>query len=231
MTRSSLAEQAYLELRASIVDGRHSPGSILVEDEVAHLLGISRTPTRLALRRLELEGYLERDDRGRLHVHRLTAKDLIDLFFVRTLLEGYAARLAADRIADEELDELESLVGRDIAAAKRADFVALSDLNERMHRLVLRASRNRTLYQTVEELRSRVYGLSAFAVGSPRDRRQFAEDHAAILRHLRDGDAAAAEHVVTAHLAKARDLLVDGVMQARPMSTTELAASPGASAT
>lgn len=215
MARSPLADEACLEIRAAIVDGRLAAGRPIGEDELAAQLGVSRTPTRMALRRLELEGYLERDARGRLLVHGLSAEELGDLFLVRSRLEAYAARLAAERISDDELQELEQLVQWDLGASTRTDFGELADLNDRLHGLVLRAARNRTLVETVTDLRRRVFGLSAFAVGSPEDRHDFVEDHAELLWCIRDGDGSGAERVVVAHLGRARDLLLEGIEDAR----------------
>src|SRR3954454_2883152 len=108
--RARLAGQAYAEIRDAINDGRLDAGALVIEADVAEMLGISRTPVRQALRRLELEGFLERDGRGRLFVHGLTRQEIVDLFAVRQRLESFGARLAATRIADGELLRLEEVL-------------------------------------------------------------------------------------------------------------------------
>jgi DNA-binding GntR family transcriptional regulator len=211
MSRSPLAAEAYAEVRAAIIEGRLPSGSTVVEAEVASMLGISRTPVRQALRRLELEGYLERDERGRLFVHGLTRREVADLFTVRSLLEGYSARLAAVRISDEELERLEGRLLDDVEASRSGDPERLALSNEALHDLVLEASRNRTLVDIVRELRGRVYGLSAFAVGTSDHRRRFLREHTLMVRLLREGDAEGAEQLITAHLAAARELVAEGL--------------------
>jgi DNA-binding GntR family transcriptional regulator len=206
--RASLAEQAYLELRGAIASGRLAARTALSEAAVARMLGVSRTPVRLALRRCELEGYLERDASGRLLVHPLTADEVAHLFFVRGLLEGYAARLAAMRISDSELERLDALVAEDVAALERQDIDGLARINQSLHALILEASRNRTLRELVDGLRDRVFGLTAFVVGSRAERRLFVDDHARLVGLLRDGDADAAEALARRHLHRARDLLL-----------------------
>lgn len=203
--------EAYAEVRAAVTEGRLAPGSTVVEAEVASMLGISRTPVRQALRRLELEGYLERDDRGRLLVHGFTRREIVDLFTVRQLLEGYSGRLAALRISDDELERLEQLLLADVDASRRGNAEELARSNETLHDLVLEASRNRTLIEIVRELRGRVYGLNAFAVGGSQHRRRFLHDHTLMVRLLREGDAEAVERLLHDHLAAARELVAEGL--------------------
>jgi DNA-binding GntR family transcriptional regulator len=211
MSRSSLAGQAYAEVRAAIIDGRLPAGSTIVEAEIASMLGISRTPVRQALRRLELEGRLERDDRGRPFVHGLTHREVVDLFTVRRLLEGYSARLAAQRISDDELEQLERLLLADVEASRRGNADELAQSNERLHDLVLEASRSRTLVAIVRELRGRVYGLNAFAVGTDEHRRTFLREHTLMVRLLREGDAAGVERLIKDHLGLAQELVAEGL--------------------
>jgi DNA-binding GntR family transcriptional regulator len=211
MSRSSLADAAYAELRSAILAGKLAPGTTIVETDVASLLGVSRTPVREALRRLELEGYLERQPGGRLSVHSYTDREIKDLFLVRGLLEGYAARLAATRISDAELDELERLLDRDIQAVRDEEIDELAALNDQIHGLILEASRNRTLRDLVANLRERIHGLGAFAIGAGEDQRRFVEEHARMVRLLRDGDVDQVEELAREHVHKARDVLLEGM--------------------
>ena len=212
--RSRLASQAYREMRSAVNDGRLPAGSLVVEAEVATRLGISRTPVRQALRRLEVEGFLERDDRGRLFVHGLSRQEIRELFMVRQLLEAFGARLAATRISDEELERLEGLLSADIEASRVGDAEMLAESNHQMHSLIMEASRNRTLLQLVRDLRARVYGLSAFAVGRFEHRRRFLEDHTRLVRLLRDGDEDGVERLMEDHLALAMGVLIEGMPDA-----------------
>jgi DNA-binding GntR family transcriptional regulator len=212
MSRSSLADAAYAELRSAILAGDLAPGTTIVETDVASLLDVSRTPVREALRRLELEGYLEREPGGRLNVHSYTDREIRDLFLVRGLLEGYAARLAATRISDGELDELERLLERDMDALRDHEIDELAALNDQIHGVVLEASRNRTLRDLVANLRERIHGLGAFAIGAGEDQQRFVEEHARMVGLLREGDAEAVEDLAREHVHKARDVLLEGLV-------------------
>jgi DNA-binding GntR family transcriptional regulator len=204
----SLAERAYQEVRAAIVDGRLVPGEPILELDLGARLRMSRTPIREALLHLELEGYLVRDDASRLVVHRLSAEEVAQLFMVRELLEGEAVRLAAARISEAELARLDELVLADRSALRRRRFDELHALNEQIHSVFMEASRNRTLIDLLGNLRGRIYGLDAFAVGSLADQSRVVDEHAALVEHLRDGDEQAAVALLEAHLDRAREVFL-----------------------
>lgn len=227
MNRASLADGAYEELRSAIVGGRLTPGTLVVETDLAQMLGVSRTPVREALLRLELEGYLVRQPGGRLVVHWHTKKSLDDLYLVRELLEGYAARLAASRISDDELDRMDELLEADIDAYKHHRIEHLASLNEEIHGLFLEASRNRTLKDLVAELRERIHGLALFVVGRGEDQQRFVNDHAELARLLREGDGEGAEALIKRHIRSAEDVLLEGLDTSDAgVRTTELGSAP-----
>ena len=210
VARERLGEGAYTQLRAAILDGRLEAGSLLSETGIAEALSVSRTPTRFALRQLEAEGYADRDERGRLVVHRLSRRELEELFLVRRVVEAQAARLAAAHVSDEELDRLDHLLAADLDALRGGEVEDLAALNEQIHSAVLTACRSHALVQVAGEVRERVYGFgfSAFAVGQRRDRRLFVEDHAALVRAIREGEGEVAAAVVERHVDAALRLLI-----------------------
>jgi DNA-binding GntR family transcriptional regulator len=207
--RERLSEGAYQELRNAILGGRLLAGTMLSETSVADALHVSRTPTRFALRRLESEGYIDRDERGRMLVHRLTRQELSDLFAIRRAVEAEAARRAAGHVSDAELARLDDLLAADLAAVQQGNATELTRLNDEIHAAVLSASRSHALVQVAADARARVYGFgfSAFAVGGPDDKRRFVEEHAAVARAIRDGDGNRAAEIIDGHLARALSLL------------------------
>jgi DNA-binding GntR family transcriptional regulator len=215
VNRTSLADGAYEELRSAIVEGRLDQGTLVVETALAQMLGVSRTPVREALLRLELEGFVVRQSGGRLVVHWHSRKSLDDLYLVRELLEGYAARLAASRISDEELDQMDALLAADVEAYRHHRIEQLASLNEEIHGLFLEASRNRTLKDLVAELRERIHGLSLFVVGRGEDQQRFVEEHAELARLLREGDGEGAEALIHRHIRSAEDVLLQGLDTSR----------------
>jgi DNA-binding GntR family transcriptional regulator len=229
VSRSSLAEAAYVELRTAIVGRRLAPRTPVIETEFAEMLGVSRTPVREALLRLELEGYLVRDGSGRLLVHGYSSKEITDLFLVREALEGHAALLAASRISDAELDELDRLYAEDIEAFQHHRIDQLAALNDRIHGIILEGSRNRTLRDLVADLRQRIHGLTLFAVGGGADQQRFVEEHGEMTRLLRVGDGERLEALMRRHVRQARDVLLEGLGENNASWAVDpTAATPGA---
>jgi DNA-binding GntR family transcriptional regulator len=203
------ASAAYDALRSSIVAGQTTGPGPLVERELARSMGVSRTPIREALRRLELEGFIRRDELDRLVVHRPSSQELNDNFLVREVLEAFAAGLAAERISDEELDRLDALIASDFEAAAHNRIDELAALNDELHELILIASRNRILVGITRELRDK--SMNLFAVGGKERQKRFVNDHAAIGRHLRAGSRGEVVAVMRQHLHAARDLLLEAL--------------------
>jgi DNA-binding GntR family transcriptional regulator len=209
VARSSLADQAYLRLREAIVRGEIPPGRPVTEADVLGMSRVSRTPIREALMRLELEGYLARNSTNHLTVHLPTRREILENFWVRELLEVYATGLAARRISDAEVEHMQQLLKTDRQALRGRALDHLASTNDEIHDLVLRASRNRTLLNLVRNLRAKVHGIHAFAVGSISDQVAFVAQHAAIAEALRDGDGRRAMDLTQRHLRQARDLLLN----------------------
>lgn len=133
------ADAVYEALRQRIASGRCGPGERLPEETLAEQLGVSRTPVREALRRLESEGFVSFETHRGAQVTAWTADDLEDIFALRALLEGHAAARAARRITKEELATLSGLADRmqSLLEAKRFDSTKMTKLNNEFHHLVL----------------------------------------------------------------------------------------------
>jgi Transcriptional regulators len=209
--RPSLADRAYGELKEAVLSGGLPAGMVLTESSSADSLHVSRTTARQALRRLEVEEYLDRDARGSLVVHRTSREEFIQECEIRKALDAEAARLAAIRISDEELDRLDALVVEDVAALRANDNTHRAAVNSALHRGIAIASRNRVLLEAGDDLRERTFGFGrvAFAVGNRQDRKTFAQEHAEIVALLRSGDGDLAAEIVRAHVERSSELLLE----------------------
>jgi DNA-binding GntR family transcriptional regulator len=212
--RTTLSARVYEQLRRAIVEGRLTDRDPLVEEDLAQSLGVSRTPVREARLKLEMEGYIARDAMGRLFAQRITAKEVTDFFLVRELLEGYAARLAAERVSDDEMESLEGVLSADFQVSERNQVNQMARLNVEFHRLIQVASRNRLLAHLAFDLGSRIPGMRSFVVGTQAQNKAGVEEHAAILRDIRRGDGAGAEDQMRQHLRRARDLMLTHLAEA-----------------
>jgi DNA-binding GntR family transcriptional regulator len=194
-------KDAYSLILEAIEAGTYKPGDRLVESELAERLGVSRTPVREALQRLETQAMLSRDGRS-LIVATLDHNQLAELYVVRTELEGLAARLAARHATDEEVRVLRGMV-EDDRRLLGADPRALSRANKRFHKQIHLASHNRFLVQQLDLVhRSMALMATTSFAAEGRDAAGLAE-HEALVRAIeaRDGDAAQA--ALRTHLSRA----------------------------
>jgi DNA-binding GntR family transcriptional regulator len=205
-TRSNLREQIKDVLLQRIVEGSYPPGSRIVETRVAQELGVSQGPVREALRDLEQLGCVVHEPYRGCSVRAFSASELLDAFPVRAALEALAARLAAERITDEELDELDEHLGRMRAAARRGDAHDQSQANASFHATIVRAARNSTLERQWRLLEpfSRTY-LTVSRPGI--DLVHLSDRHVPILDALRRREPDAAADAMHDHLMGAAALL------------------------
>ena len=195
-----MQKDAYTLILEAIEQGDYRPGDRLVESELADRFGVSRTPVREALQRLETQSMLARDGRS-LIVASLDHNQLAELYVVRAELEGLAARLAAQHAAPEEIAVLREMVRRDHDIIDQAD--ALSRSNKRFHRQIHLASHNRYLIQQLEMIHRTMALLSSTTLAASGRGARALEEHAAVLDaiEMRDGDAA--EAAIRAHISQA----------------------------
>jgi DNA-binding GntR family transcriptional regulator len=205
-TRANLREQIKDVLLQRIVEGSYPPGSRIVETRVAQELGVSQGPVREALRDLEQLGCVVHEPYRGCSVRAFSASELLDAFPVRAALEALAARLAAERITDEELDELDEHLGRMRAAARRGDAHDQSQANASFHATIVRAARNSTLERQWRLLEpfSRTY-LTVSRPGI--DLVHLSDRHVPIIDALRRREPDAAADAMHDHLMGAAALL------------------------
>lgn len=191
---------AYELILQAIDMGVYRPGSRLVESELAERFGVSRTPIREALQRLETQSLLTRDGRS-LIVASLDHAQMAELYTVRTELEGLAARLAAKHAAEEEVRVLRKMIEEDHALL--GDAQALSRANRRFHKQIHLASHNRYLVQQLDLVhRSMALMATTSLAAQGRGEKALAE-HAEIVEAIAAGDGETAAQALRAHLSQA----------------------------
>ncbi|MDH3263459.1 MAG: GntR family transcriptional regulator [Paracoccaceae bacterium] len=193
-------KDAYSLILEAIDSGIYRPGDRLVESELAERFGVSRTPVREALQRLETQSMLTRDGRS-LIVASLDHNALAELYVVRTELEGLAARLAAQHATLEEISVLGEMVEEDRALL--GDPEALSRANRRFHKQIHLASHNRFLVQQLDLVHRHMALLATTSLAvEGRGERALAE-HGAIVDAIAARDGQRAYEALKAHISKA----------------------------
>lgn len=189
---------AYQRLIDEVRTGELKPGDRLLETDLALRFGISRTPVREALHRLEADGLITHVPRSGATIRRLDYSEITELYEMRAVLEGTAARLAARAASEIELLEMETLNAEMVAAL--SDVAALYELNRQFHRLVLDAARNRYLRRSMNGLQKTLLILGRSTMeGSERAAEAIAE-HQELVAALRIRDGAAAEAIMRRHI-------------------------------
>jgi len=189
---------AYDLILDAIDTGVYRPGSRLVESELAERFGVSRTPIREALQRLETQSLLTRDGRS-LIVASLDHAQTAELYAVRQELEGLAAKLAAKHAAEEEIEVLRGMVRDDRALL--SDPEALARANRRFHHQIHLASHNRYLVQQLD-LVYRSMALMARTSLAASGRGEMAlQEHSAIVEAIAEGDGDRAAKALKDHLS------------------------------
>lgn len=199
--QTSLAEFVRRQVREAIHTGRYGPGERLRETEVADWLSVSRTPVREALRRLEAEGLLTFVPWRGVVVAELDRRQVTELYAMRTILEGAAARLAAQHVGEAEIDLMAGLLAR--AKASDGDAEALAAINRRFHQAIYTGAHNRYLMQSLETLRNALALLRGTTFSMSGRAKAAQREHAAILAAIKARDADRAEQAARDHIRAA----------------------------
>jgi DNA-binding GntR family transcriptional regulator len=217
VTGPTLSDQAYLALRGDIIAGRYSPGVKLTERALAEDLGVSPTPVREALRRLEHERLIERDSVRTIRVADPSTSHLYDLTLIEAALRGVAARLAAERATDAERTRLvrtcEQAEELQASPDLRARVGDLLKITRRFHELVDHASHNPHLVDMIAT--ATAFDFAFRSKWSARFHRTAAslrvslEQHRAVALAVQSGDAESAEHVMREHILERAAAMIE----------------------
>lgn len=203
MSRAS--DRAYSAIREMIMSGELAPGDALGEESLADRCGVSRTPVRDALRRLEAEMLVTRSDTQRSFVADWSLDDVADLFELRAMLEGHAARRAAERISDSALQDLRSCNARLRKAVTTSppDIDSFLERNREFHALILEAAGSRKLIALLASvIEQPVVWRTAHHYGEEELRRSCGE-HEELLAAFVRRDGGWAESIMAGHIRRA----------------------------
>jgi len=193
-------KDAYELVLEAIDNGVYQPGDRLVESELADRFGVSRTPVREALQRLETQAILVRDGRSMV-VASLDHDQLGELYAVRAQLEGLAAQLAAQHAAPEEIRILQDMVAQDAALVD--DPAGLARANRRFHRQIHLASHNRYLIRQLESVHRTMALLTTTSLAAEGRGVDALAEHAAIVEAIANRDKNSADIALRDHISKA----------------------------
>lgn len=199
----SLSNRVFQKIRDNILNGVYKEQDELRENTIGKELGVSRTPVREALRQLELEGLVTIVPNKGAYVTGITAKDVRDIYTVRSLLEGLCARWATEHITEEQLDELEEIVLLSEFHMKKEghnNTEQIAILDGRFHAVLYEASNSRILGHVLTDFHRYVQMARKSSIVSEERARKSIREHKQILRAIRDKDADLAEQLGNEHI-------------------------------
>lgn len=213
-TYKPLREMVFESLREAIIQGRLKPGERLMEIQLAEEMGVSRTPVREAIRKLELEGFVVMVPRKGAYVAGISVKDIVDVFEVRAALEGLAAGLAAERITEEELEELERALVKTYEVSSY-DLEALVETDTKFHELIYRASRNERLAQIITNLADQIQRFRTTSLSQPGRTKHALEEHKQIVEAISERNVELAQTLAREHIENAEQSLLNALGEAK----------------
>ena len=200
-------------LRRAILKGELKPGERLMEITLADKLGVSRTPIREAIRKLELEGLVVMAPRKGAKVASITERDLNDVLEVRKGMEVLAISLACKRITGEELEKLETIEQSFQKLIESGNLTELAEMDVKFHDTIYQATNNQRLVQLLNNLREQMYRYRMEYLKDIAVRRTLAEEHKAICRALRERDEQQAEEYVSIHIDNQQKAIIRSLSQ------------------
>ncbi|MDP4182974.1 MAG: GntR family transcriptional regulator [Bacillota bacterium] len=195
-------------LREAIIAGELKPGERLMEVQLAEKMGVSRTPVREAIRKLELEGWVVMTARKGANVASLSVKDIMDVLEVRASLDGEAAALSAVRIREDELKELKNVHAQ---FARNIEEDVLQDLIKRdveFHEIIYKSSRNDKLIQIVSNLREQVHRFRIIYMKDYSSSHELVKEHLEIIEAITERDPNRAKKAAYAHIENQKEAIV-----------------------
>ena len=205
----SIADQIFEQLQDEILSGKYKKGEILSEAKLSEELGVSRTPIREAVRRLEQERILDETGRG-IVVVGISAEDMLDMYEIRIQLEGQAAARAAKNVTDEQLNEMQEVIDLQKFYTDKPGDVSnksnnIRDMDSSFHELLYRASGSVVFHDTLSNIHKKILKFRKASVSDKSRAEQSYEEHLAILDALRLHEPELARSRTVQHIINARD--------------------------
>lgn len=204
----SLRGRVFQRLREDILSGKYKEHEELKEVAIGEELGVSRTPVREAFRQLELEGLIRIVPNKGAYVTGITAKDVKDIYMIRSLLEGLCARLATEKIAKEQLEEMEENVYLADFHASKGHLDQMAELDNRFHDILYEACDSKMLEHTLRDYHQYVLRVRQKTLATNTRGRASNDEHRQIMEAIKDKDAGRAEQLANRHILNAYDNMV-----------------------
>ena len=209
--RKSLREEVYESLRRSILHGKLKAGQRLIEEQLAHQIGISRTPVREAFHKLEKDDLVTRLPKGGFAVREFTRGDVEEIFGIRSALESYAAYLATHHITAERITALEKKVEESEKALDSRDTNKVIQSHTEFHNLLYRSCKSKKLTDMINNYSDYFYRYRALFPYAEHNFTYTVDDHRKMLEAMKKKNPRLVERLVRNHLEKTKELVLKAI--------------------
>lgn len=200
---NSLRDRIFMQIENDILYGRYQPGESLIETKLSKELGVSRTPVREALRQLEREGLVQSIPNRGVIVKGISIQDIEDIYVIRTMIEGLAARWAAAKISKAEVQELKDVVDLQEFYTAKNESSQLLKLDSLFHDILFKASKSKPLMHTLSMFHHYIQRARSASLSTPGRAQRVLEEHKAILKAISEKDVEKAEKLTNEHIRNA----------------------------
>lgn len=213
----SLRGCVYNKIRADILEGHYKNNDELRELAIGEELGVSRTPVREAFRQLELEGLIRIVPNKGAYVTGITAKDVKDIYMIRSKLEGLAARWAVENITKEQMEEMEENIYLSEFHTSKGHNEQIAELDNRFHEILYEACNSKMLEHQLREYHEYVQRVRKKTLAENSRSTASTEEHKKIMEAIKSGDKDAAEKTANTHIQNAyKNMVKNGLKEAYP---------------
>ena len=204
-----LRDVVFNTLRQAILRGELKPGERLMEIQLANKLGVSRTPIREAIRKLELEGLVLMIPRKGAEVAEITEKNMLDVLEGRRALEELAVKLACERITEEEIQELKDAADAFQKILSEKDITKIAEADEAFHDVIFKSTGNDRLIQLLNSLREQMYRYRLEYLKREEYHPQLLEEHQQIIDRITRKDQSEAAELIDRHIGNQVDVMLE----------------------
>jgi len=210
----TLREKILETIREAILKGQLKPGEKVAEPELAERFGISRTPIREAFRQLESEGYLTVIPRKGAVVTSLSERAVEEFYAIKSILEGYAARMAAENLTDRDIEKLETINERLSQLAAEGDVKTFFKVHNEFHELFIKAAENEKLQELINQMMLKFNRLRLTSLSLPGRMETSVQEHKKIIEAFKNKDGERADNLVRKTASYGGQVLIQSMAQA-----------------
>jgi DNA-binding GntR family transcriptional regulator len=208
-----LREIVYEELKMQILTGKITPGTRMMEVELAESMGVSRTPIREAIKQLEKEGLVTIEPRKGAYASQISVKDMVDILEVRQDMEGLAAHMAAYRMAPKQLKELEAISIAYNKAVEESNMADMIKLDTEFHNLIVESCNNNILTMMINQLQELLLRFRYVYYDNIKCVEKMPSEHTMIMEAIRDGKSDAARAAAEMHIERIKEMVLNDTVR------------------